>query len=178
MRKYGFNLSLDTSIGEGEAWKRSNWISIEFDLLYRWHSLIPNELAIGSNHYGLPEFRNNPKLLLKHGVEKIIHAASMQRAGQIGLMNTHEMFFVPLPLVEKDIETNSSIQFRTVKMARDARLQPYNAYRKAFGLKPLKNFEALTDDPLILDQLRKLYGDIDALEWFVGIFAEKPAKGE
>ena len=165
--------ALDPKIGTGKAWKNTNWVSIEFNLLYRWHSLIPDNLKVDARSYTVNEFRNNPSAVIEHGITKILSEASKQKAGKIGLMNTPSMFFVPLPMVENDTITNSSIQYRTVKMARDANLQPFNAYRKAFGLKPYTRFEDLNDDPEIVSQLKQLYNNVDEIEYMVGIFAEK-----
>lgn len=165
--------ALDPKIGTGKPWKRSNWISIEFNLLYRWHSLIPDHLIIDENSYSSDEFRNNPKLVIEKGISKILSEASLQKAGKIGLRNTPKLFFTPMPMVEKDIITNSSIQERTVKMARDANLQPFNAYRKAFGMKPYTTFEQLSDDQEVISKLKELYHHVDDVEFMVGIFAEK-----
>jgi prostaglandin-endoperoxide synthase 2 len=37
---------LDPSFAERHKWYRPNWIALEFDLLYRWHSLVPDELRL------------------------------------------------------------------------------------------------------------------------------------
>lgn len=153
---------------EKEAWYRTNWIAIEFDLLYRWHSMVPDKLVIGGLEYEDSEYRFNNDILFEHGVTGVCSSASEQLAGKIGLQNTHELFFRPLD------RAGTTIQSKTVKMARDARLQPMNKYRVAFGLKPYKTFEDLTGDPALAKKLSDMYrGDIDAVEWHVGIFAEK-----
>ena len=55
---------------------------------------------------------------------------------------------------------------------RFARLQTYNAYRQRFGMAPKKDFADLTSDAVVQARLAELYGDIDNLEWYVGIWAE------
>jgi prostaglandin-endoperoxide synthase 2 len=55
---------------------------------------------------------------------------------------------------------------------RKARLQSFNDYREAYGLRRLTSFEELTADPEVQWRLERLYSDIDQLEWYVGIFAE------
>jgi prostaglandin-endoperoxide synthase 2 len=55
---------------------------------------------------------------------------------------------------------------------RKARLRSFNDYREAYGLKRLSSFRELTSDPVVRKQLEVLYGHIDKLEWYVGIFAE------
>ena len=53
-----------------------------------------------------------------------------------------------------------------------------NEYREAFGLKRLTSFEQLTEDPSLQNELKRLYGTIDNVEWHVGIFAEKHGEGQ
>jgi hypothetical protein len=55
---------------------------------------------------------------------------------------------------------------------RFARLQSYNAYRQRFGLPPKKDWADLTADVDVQERLAALYGDIEDLEWYVGIWAE------
>ena len=57
-------------------------------------------------------------------------------------------------------------------MGRDFRLRSYNEYRARFKLNPLASFDQLTKDEALRERLKSLYGSIDRLEFFVGIFAE------
>lgn len=59
-----------------------------------------------------------------------------------------------------------------MSLMRQARLASYNDYRKKFGLRPFESFDELTDDIGLRAKLKELYGSIDRLEWYVGIFAE------
>ena len=169
-----FPFKVVPGMAEKEQWYRTNWISIEFDLLYRWHSMVPEQLMVEGTGYTSDQYRNNPKMLVDYGVDRLVTAASRQYAGRIGMKNTPEMFFAPMPKQMPDgTIDNRSIHERTVQMGRDFKLQPYNAYRRAFSLPPLKSFDELTDDPDLKRRLEELYGHIDALEWHAGIFAEK-----
>jgi len=170
-----FPFTVQPGMAERQPWYRSNWITMEFNLLYRWHSMVPDILRVGSNHYAPDDYRNNPELLIQHGVEKFVTAASSQLAGRIGLKNTAEMFFKPMPIRRQDgtIDTRS-VQERTVAMGRDFKLRSFNEYREEFGHTRVKSFEDLTDDKALCAELKSLYqDDIDAVEWHVGIFAEK-----
>lgn len=149
----------DPTFAEKEDWYRTPWISLEFDLLYRWHGLVPDELKIGDQTYPDEQYRHNNGLLETAGINAIISGASTQNAGKISLKNVPDFLY--------------GAEYQTIKMGRDFRLQPYNEYRKKFGLKPIKSFRKLTDDSSLRSTLETLYGDIDQVEYIVGLFAEK-----
>ena len=154
---------LDHTFAERQNWYRTNWISLEFDLLYRWHGLVPESLTVNGATVPANEYRWNNSLLEQFGITDLINSASMQAAGRIGLMNN------PVFLMESE--------YRTIQMGRDFRLQSFNKYRKAFGLSPLTSFEQLTRDADLAGRLKGLYGSIDNLELVVGLFAEAPPQG-
>lgn len=165
-----FMVEPSPGMAEKQSWYRTNWISIEFNLLYRWHSMVPENILVGDKQFGPDEFISNTPLLVEVGLETLITAASQQKVGRIGLGNTPGFFFQPLPLGD-DMR---SVMERTVSMARDAKLRPFNDYLEAFSFPRLKSFEELTDDIELQQQLKSLYDNkIDDLEWLVGIFAER-----
>lgn len=149
----------DTSFAEKKDWYRTPWISLEFDLLYRWHSLVPDKIKIGDKEYDHTQYRFNNDLLEQAGFSQIVDASSLNRAGKISLEN------VPKFLL--------GAEYQTIKMGRDFRLAPYNEYRKVFGMKPIKSFDKFTNSQQLDSKLKSLYGDINKMEFVVGIFAEK-----
>ncbi len=153
-------LTLVHGHADRQHWYRTNRISIEFDLLYRWHELIPDKIEF-LEHIG--DYKHNNGWLLDHGVEELIDHLSTQRAGMITLGNTP----VWLEGVLKD----------TLEIMRNSRLASYNDYRRRFGLSPAKRFEDVTTNPDRLKKLKALYPDIDGLEWFVGMYAEDVQPG-
>lgn len=158
----GFKLfRLDTTFAERRCWYRTNWIALEFDLLYRWHGLVPDVIEVAGNQYAQAEFRNNNALLEQAGVAQIISSASSQAAGRIGLFNTPDFLL--------------GAEYQSLKMGRDFRLRSYNDYRERFGFRRFSGFSALSADTRVQQTLQKLYGDIDRLEYLVGIFAEDRA---
>lgn len=162
---YEFPFEVVKNIADGERWNRTNWCAIEFNLLYRWHSLVPDTIGDGSGKLTPVEFRNNNMLVVTEGVESLMTRCSTSRAGRIGLQNT------PAFLVDA---TNPwpSVEAATVAQMRAARLQPYNAYRSAYGMDPVESFAQLTHDPALSARLEALYANVDDVEWYVGIFAE------
>ena len=51
------------------------------------------------------------------------------------------------------------------------RMQPFNNYRRAFGMQPYHSFLEMTGNPEIAVILEKLYQDINAVELFTGMEA-------
>ena len=155
------NLPLEFQPGfaEAQGWFRTNRISIEFNLLYRWHGLVPNEFSFMPSPADPNAFRHNNNWLLQNGVAKAVSVFSREKAGRIGIGNT-------VPYLR-------GVKADTVTLMRAARLAPYNAYRKRFGLSPAKTFDDVTKDKAHAARLSALYdGDIGRLEWYVGMTSE------
>lgn len=157
-------------MADGAKWNQSNWIAIEFNLLYRWHSLVPDGIGDGGDRLGPDQFRNNNPLVISRGIEGLISDFSAEKAGKIGLGNT------PLFLVDRRDPERPSIEERTVRLMRQARLCSYNDYRRAFNLERMESFDQLTANTTLQKRLEEMYGSIDSLEWYVGIFAEDYGK--
>ena len=60
---YFFRLQADPTPFNNERWYRPNWMAIEFNLLYRWHGLIPTELRVGGDDEPIWETIFNPALV-------------------------------------------------------------------------------------------------------------------
>lgn len=150
---------LDRTFAEKKSWYRSNRIAIEFVLLYRWHPMIPATLKVDGQTYEPGDYRWNNALLETIGVERLIAAASAQPAGAMRLHNT--------PAFMKQAEING------LELSRAHRVQPFNAYRQRFGLKPYKTHEELTGDATLAAELRLIYSNVDDVEFFVGLIAEE-----
>ncbi len=167
-----FPFLLDPDVGETRNWKRSNWISVEFGLLYRWHTLVPDALRVGETELPVETALWNPDLVTDTGIGPLLSAASRQPAGRIGLRNTPSFFTRPLDMILDGTSSRMSIQQKTIEIARRARIRPYNAYREAFGLPRIRSFPELTRDPALADRLAALYASVKDLDWYVGLFAE------
>jgi prostaglandin-endoperoxide synthase 2 len=156
-----------------KRWNRSSWIAVEFNLLYRWHMLVPDTITTEDGVVEAKSFlRDNNELVLDKGVEWLLAQCSRSRAGKIGLFNT------PAFLTDRRAPEYPAVEERSIELMRFARLQTYNAYRQRFGLQPKKDFADLTSDVDVQQRLAELYGDIDHLEWYVGIWAEDYAEDE
>ncbi len=154
---------LDTSFAEQQNWYRANWIAAEFDLLYRWHGLIPDSIQVNGQTVQATTFNNSNALLEQAGLAGVLTAASSQKAGKIGLFNSPAFM--------------AGAEKAALKMSRDLRLRSYNEYRVQFGLDALTNYGDLTSNAPTQQRLQALYPNIDQLEFLVGLFAEEPAAG-
>jgi prostaglandin-endoperoxide synthase 2 len=163
---FDFPIEAVPLIADQERWNRPNWCAIEFNLLYRWHPLVPDTIGSGPGALDASGFRNNNPLVLEKGIEAITAMCSKEPAGRIGLMNT------PVFLVDSSNPDWPSVEQVTVALMRKARLRSFNDYREAYGLPRLTGFDQLTSDTEVRQRLTALYGDIEKLEWYVGIFAE------
>ncbi|MEO3428829.1 peroxidase family protein [Pelagibius sp. CAU 1746] len=153
-----FPLMAVPGMAEKERWYRTNWIAVEFALLYRWHDLIPSTVSFNGETRDSSALRHGNAWLLETGIDRVCREASHQLAGKIALGNTPDFLM--------------KVKESSLAMARRCELAPYNAYRGYYGKKPAQSFEELTRDPALAAKLKDAYGDIDKLEWFVGIFAE------
>ncbi len=157
---YWFKLLGDPKPCYKACWNRDNWIPVEFNLLYRWHSLVPKVASWGGADIdmGSVRFGNGP--LLRDGLGAALHAASASTVWRMGLFNTADF----LRGVEHD----------SLKQGRDNQLASYNDYREIMSYPRVTRFEQISGEPDVVKALREIYGDVDKVEFFVGLFAEDP----
>ncbi|XP_023648049.1 prostaglandin G/H synthase 1 [Paramormyrops kingsleyae] len=161
---YLLKLKFDPSLLFNVQFQYQNRIAVEFNQLYHWHPLMPDSFKIDEEEIPYSQFIFNTSVLTHYGVEKLAEAFSKQIAGQIGGgRNFH-------PVVTK-------VALAVIKESRQLRLQPFNQYRKRFNLQPYSSFIELTGEEEIAAELQELYGDIDALEYYVGLMLEKTRRG-
>ncbi|HWJ36159.1 MAG TPA: peroxidase family protein [Steroidobacteraceae bacterium] len=153
----------DNSFAESQNWYRTNWMAVEFDMLYRWHGLVPETVNIKNQVYKPGDFQTNNDLLESVGLAALIEGASNETAGKIGLFNT------PRFLIWAECQN--------ITMGRSFRLRSFNEYRKQFSLAPLTDWDQLTSDVQVQTTLKGLYKDINKLEFVVGLFAEEAKSG-
>jgi prostaglandin-endoperoxide synthase 2 len=160
-------LQVVPGMAANNRWNKSSWIAVEFNLLYRWHMLVPDTISTEDGVVDSKSFlRDNNELVLDKGIEWLMAQVSRSRAADIGLFNT------PAFLTERRAPEYPAVEERSIALMRFARLQSYNAYRQRFGLRPKKDWADLTGDVDVQERLAALYDDIDDLEWYVGIWAE------
>ncbi|XP_057265017.1 prostaglandin G/H synthase 1 [Pezoporus wallicus] len=158
---YYLSLKFDPELLFGTQFQYRNRIAVEFNQLYHWHGLMPDSFVIQGEEYSYEQFLYNTSMLMDYGVEALVESFSKQIAGRIGGGQT--------------IHANVlKVAIGVIKESRQLRLQPFNEYRKRFGMRPYKSFQELTGEEEKAAELQELYGDIDALEFYPGLLLEKP----
>lgn len=148
----------DPEVSWTADWNRPNWITTEFSLLYRWHSMVPKSIKWGQIDYLTSNsiLNNNP--LLSVGLLEGFIDISNQRAGELGAFNTDPSLL--------------SIEESAIKQDRLVRLQPFNNYRPYTKLPKLKSFGEISSNPKVVDFLKRHYESVDDVEYYIGLFAE------
>jgi prostaglandin-endoperoxide synthase 2 len=160
LHPYFFQFRLDPRGFDKQPWMRPNWVAVEFNLLYRWHSMIPSELDLGSETLALEQtFFRSKDLLTRHGLAGLFDSASRQPAGKIGLHNTDAWL---LKFAERP----------SIQAGRTVRLRGYNEYRRECKLVPARNFWDISSNPDTVRMLGEIYTGVEDVEFFVGLFAE------
>ena len=155
---YHFKFLAEPWAVESVDWNRPNWIAIEFNLLYRWHSLVPSDIDWIGGSVPLEGWVFDNAPLTQYGLASAFVASSRQKASALGLFNTPEFLL--------HTEAASIAQGRTTDLG------SYNDYRIAVGFPPAATFEDISEDPDICRELKALYGEPDNVEFYVGLFAE------
>ena len=157
---YWLKLLADPTPAYKAEWNRENWIPVEFNLLYRWHSLVPDDATWRGAAFDMAGARFGNATLLRDGLGAALDAASRSDVWRLGLFNTTEML--------RHVEKASLFQ------GRENRLAGYNDYREVMKYPRVTRFEQISGEPDVVEALRTIYGDVDRVEFFVGLFAEDP----
>jgi prostaglandin-endoperoxide synthase 2 len=157
---YLFKFGADPWAFKGEAWYRTNWMAIEFNLLYRWHSLIPSNLRVAGAELPIWETVFRTDLVTENGIARLFSDASNQPAGQVGMLNTD-------PALRET-------ELASVREGRAVGLAPYNDYRELAKFPRVTAFDQITGDPERIAALREVYRSVDEIEFYPGLFAEDP----
>ena len=160
-----FSLRAEPEVAWDASWNRPNWMTVEFSLLYRWHSLLPDQVrwpGWGAGAIALPDFRQDNRPLITVGLDAAFSLAAAQPAAELGAFNTADDL---LP-----------IEDLAVAQARSNKVDTYNAYRVAFGLDRATTFGEISSNPDVVNLLQDLYGEPDNVEFYPGLFAEDRTK--
>lgn len=155
---YHFKFITDPPAFTNEKWYRLNWMTVEFSLVYRWHSMLPNTLLHKGERMLMQDSMFNNDMIIEGGLGNIFEESCTQPAAKLSLHNTPE-FMLPIELA-------------SIQLGRTAKLRSYNDYRELFRYPRATSFNQLSSDETVVKDLERLYGHIDNLELFVGMYAE------
>jgi prostaglandin-endoperoxide synthase 2 len=153
-----FHLQADPSVAWNAPWNKPNWITTEFSLLYRWHSLIPDAIKWGTNTYRTVDTILNNEPLVANGLANSFTDISSQRAGRLGSFNTDA------PLL--------GLEALAINQGRLCKVAPYGDYLNYVGLARPQSFKDVSHDPRVVDFLSTHYASPDQIEFYIGLFAE------
>lgn len=155
----------------------------EFTIVYRMHPLIPDDYSFRSavdNHLILERaFRD----LAGPRAEETLQQVSMADAfysfgtnypGAI-ILNNFPRF---LQHFERPDGNVMDLAATDILRTRELGVPRYNQFRKLLHLPPANSFEELSDNPTLVEKMRRVYNDdIERVDLIVGMFAEKRPKG-
>jgi prostaglandin-endoperoxide synthase 2 len=155
---YYYKFKLDPAASPDERWRRQNWMSVEFNLLYRWHGLVTDTIRLDGKDLAVEETSFNNALITERGLGASFDAATLQPSGRIGVKNTPNFLL--------------STEKASIELGRLVRLRSYNDYRAACQYPRVNDVDQITGDPDVQDRLRSLYRHVDDIEFYTGLFAE------
>jgi prostaglandin-endoperoxide synthase 2 len=153
-----FRLKADPSVAWKANWNRPNWMTIEFALLYRWHSLIPDKISWGGATVDAAQMVLDNRYLTQVGLAVAFQHTSAQNATELGLFNTAAFL--------------DEVEERAIQQGRDNRIARYNDYRVAMDMKAVDDFGQITADLDRQAAIKAVYGRPESLEFYTGLFAE------
>ena len=156
-----FQLRADPQVAWPAPWNKPNWMTVEFALLYRWHSLVPGKMVWDDRQIEMSAILLDNSKLIEVGLANAFKWAGQTPAARLGLHNT-AIF----------LEHQLTVESRAIEQNRSRHLPGYNAYREAMGMNAVDDFDCMTGDRARQDELRALYKSPDAVDFYVGLFAE------
>lgn len=158
----GFRFIADPEVAWNAPWNKPNWMTTEFSLLYRWHSLIPGTITWSGRPVPLRATLMNNQLLLEAGLAGAFAEISSQTAGRLGGFNTADALL--------------HLEVDAIKQGQFCELASYSDYREYVSLSRPADFSDVSSDPEIVGLLRSTYKSVDDIDFYVGLFAEDPIK--
>nr|AXG21714.1 hypothetical protein [synthetic construct]AXG21981.1 hypothetical protein [synthetic construct] len=82
---YHFQLLFKPELLFGTSFQYQNRIFSEFNMLYHWHSLMPDAFEIDKTKYDYVNFVYNNSILMTHGITQLVESFTKQIAGRVSV---------------------------------------------------------------------------------------------
>src|SRR5215510_3146307 len=148
------------------------------------HTLLsPQILRLDASGNSIPEgplrlrdsfFAVVPPILQSEGIEPFLRGVAAQKSQELDNKVIDEVRDLLFGLPGAGGLDLISLNFQR---GRDMGLGDFNTVRADFGLPRIKNFSQITKDTALAAQLQQLFGNVDNIDPFAGLFAEDHAKG-
>ncbi|MFE9555613.1 peroxidase family protein [Streptomyces sp. NPDC006703] len=155
----------------------------EFVAVYRMHPLIPDDWSFRSaaDDTLLQETtfrdltgRKAYDVLGKHTLTDLLYSFGTSHPGLVTLHN-YPRFLQEFQRPDGKLMDLGAVD---ILRSREVGVPRYNEFRRQLHLLPAADFDALTDDPVWAEELRRTYdGDIERVDLSVGMFAEPRPQG-
>lgn len=172
---YYFNFFADPEAFTTSSWHKPNWMAIEFSFVYRWHSAIPENIVCEGQEVSLGSTLWNNQILIDQGLGSLMEESCSQPGSLIGLFNTPD--FPVQKAGDRVVSFIDVTELATIELGRTAQLSSYNDYREMCGFPRVTDFNQITGDEYTQQKLKELYGSVDKIEFFVGLYAEDVREG-
>jgi len=161
--KVFFKPSLLKKIPDWESTIDTHRMGQEFNLLYRWHPLVPDTVVdIDDKVTDLKDTFYSTEYLTKRGTANVVKAAVSQRASAFGpKCSPAEIYYVDVS---------------GVRQAREfMNLRSFNSYCTRYYVDKVDTFEQFNED--IVTELENFYETANDIEFFVGVINQKTESG-
>ena len=156
----------------------------EFASVYRLHPLIPDELRLlslgtgeelGTIPFEEATLHRALGFLDAHGVTAadLLYSLGVAHPGQVCLHN-YPRFLQRFTRPDGTVLDVASVD---VLRDRERGVPRYCAFRRILGMPVPGSFAELTHDPVWVEELRDLYGEVERVDLLVGMLAETPPPG-
>lgn len=80
---YHFKLKFDPELLFNQQFQYQNRISSEFNTLYHWHPLMPDDFHIQGDVYSYKQFLFNTSMVTDYGISSLVDSFTKQIAGRV-----------------------------------------------------------------------------------------------
>lgn len=120
--------------------------------------MLPDTLMYNGQKLPMPASMWNNDMIINKGLGAIFEESCSQSAAQLSLFNTPE-FLIPTELA-------------SIRLGREAKVRSYNDYRELCKYPRVTDFDQISSDENVQKELQRLYGHVDNIELYVGLYAE------